>query len=54
MAYLVDKKQLIWMKEEELKEALKNILDYCKNKSVKNLKWSVLTIELFLEMKGEN
>ena len=53
MADLVDRKKLIWLKEKELIEAIKDVLNYCKNKPIKNFKWSILTIELFLEMKGE-
>jgi len=53
MAYLVDKNQLIWLTVEEVVDALREVVNYCKNKPTKNLKHAILTLELFLEMKGE-
>jgi len=53
MAYLVDRKKLIWLQISELREALKDLVNFYKNKPTKNLKHAILTVELFLEMKGE-
>ena len=53
MTTLVDRKKLIWLEEEEVIKSIKDLLNYCKNKRVKNLKASILLIELFLQMKIE-
>jgi len=53
MTTLVDRKKLIWLEEEEVIKSIKDLLNYCKNKHVKNLKASILLIELFLQMKIE-
>lgn len=53
MAYLVDRKNLIWLEISELREALKDLVNFYKEKPTKNLKHAVLTVELFLAMKGK-
>ena len=53
MIDLVDRKKRIWLSSNEVKESIKDLLNHCKHKKTKNFKYSMLTLELFLQMNPE-
>jgi|5B_taG_2_1085324.scaffolds.fasta_scaffold98147_3 hypothetical protein len=53
MSDLVDRDKKIWLTENEVRESIKDLLNHCKNKRTNNLKYSMLTLELFLQMNPE-
>ncbi len=53
MVDLVDRNKRIWLSSDEVKDSIKDLLNYCKYKKTKNFKCSMLTLELFLQMDLE-